>query len=379
MSQTTQKNTMKEDNTTIIGKNGTDVEPEPPEKITKPFDPSLIRVKSKSMIIDTLLKRIQHEELELNPEFQRKAGLWTKEAQSQLIESLLIGVPLPAFYMDATNKNKWLVVDGLQRLFALKQFMIAKKLKLTGLEFLQELEEKSYDDMKRSLLRDIEETEIIVYLIEEGTPPEVKFNIFKRINTGGLPLSTQEIRHALYQGKATKLLAKLADSEEFKKATDNSISNERMEDREFVLRFLAFLLTDRSNLTKGLNHFLNETMVILNQKPEAELKKITKQFERAMWAAHQIFGNDAFRKRFRKQDRRKPINKALFDVFSVSLALYNDDLERIIQKRDRLIELFMELMRDSEFESTVSGGASDLKKVEDRFSAIKNIFEELLA
>jgi len=359
--------------------NGIDVEPEPPEKITKPFDPSLIRVKSKSMIIDTLLKRIEHEELELNPDFQRKAGLWTEEAQSKLIESLLIGVPLPAFYMDATNKNKWLVVDGLQRLFALKHFMIDKKLKLTGLEFLQQLEDKGYNDMKRSLLRDIEETEIIVYLIEEGTPPEVKFNVFKRINTGGLPLSTQEIRHALYQGKATEFLKELAGYKEFKQATDYRISDERMEEREFVLRFLAFLLTPRRNLTKGLNSFLNETMVILNQKPEAELKKIAKQFKRAMWAAHQIFDNDAFRKRFRKKDRRKPINKALFDVLSVNLALYDDELERIIQKRERLIELFMGLMNDSEFESTVSGGASDLKKVEYRFSAIENIFEELLA
>ena len=379
MNQTTQKNARKNANNTIISNNDTGVEPEPPEKITKPFDPSLIRVKSKPMIIDALLKRMDHKELVLNPDFQRKAGLWTEEAQSQLIESLLIGVPLPAFYMDATNKNKWLVVDGLQRLFALKQFMIDKELNLTGLEFLQQLEGKNYNDMKRSMLRDIEETEIVVYLIEEGTPPEVKFNIFKRINTGGLPLSTQEIRHALYQGKATKFLKTLAGYKEFKQATDYCISDERMEDREFILRFSAFLLMDRSHLTQGLNYFLNETMVMLNQKTEVELNNIASQFKRAMWAAHQIFGNNAFRKPYHKRYHRNKINKALFDVFSVNFALRDEELELLIQKQKPLKMAFMKLMKNHAFESAISGSANDIHKVELRFSKIETLLKELLA
>jgi hypothetical protein len=331
------------------------------------------------MIIDALLKRMDHKELVLNPDFQRKAGLWTEEAQSQLIESLLIGVPLPAFYMDATNKNKWLVVDGLQRLFALKQFMIDKELNLTGLEFLQQLEGKNYNDMKRSMLRDIEETEIVVYLIEEGTPPEVKFNIFKRINTGGLPLSTQEIRHALYQGKATKFLKTLAGYKEFKQATDYCISDERMEDREFILRFSAFLLMDRSHLTQGLNYFLNETMVMLNQKTEVELNNIASQFKRAMWAAHQIFGNNAFRKPYHKRYHRNKINKALFDVFSVNFALRDEELELLIQKQKPLKMAFMKLMKNHAFESAISGSANDIHKVELRFSKIETLLKELLA
>ncbi len=119
----------------VIADNGTGVELEDTSgdvQITEPFDPSLIRVDTKPMTIDLLRLRIAYNELDLAPGFQRKGGIWKDEAQSRLIESMLIRIPLPAFYMDATNDEKWLVVDGLQRLTTLKRFMIDKTLRLHG-------------------------------------------------------------------------------------------------------------------------------------------------------------------------------------------------------------------------------------------------------
>jgi uncharacterized protein with ParB-like and HNH nuclease domain len=146
--------------------------------------------------------------------------------------------------MDATNEDKWLVIDGLQRLSTLKQFVIDKTLRLNNLEFLTNLNSKNYDDLPRNYQRRIDETVLTVYLIEKGTPSKVKYNIFRRINTGGLPLSPQELRHAINPGSATKFLDKLAKSKEFKQATRISkIRQERMDDHEFVLGFVAFLLT----------------------------------------------------------------------------------------------------------------------------------------
>ncbi len=213
------------------------------ERIISPFDPTLIRVHSTQFTIDLLLTRIREGELELAPDFQRKGGIWSTAAQSRLVESLLIRIPLPAFYMDATNEEKWLVVDGLQRLTALKRFVLDKELKLRGLEFLDDLHGKSYDELPRNFQRRINESQVTVYLVERGTPEEVKFNIFKRINTAGLPLSPQEIRHALKQGQATRFLVELAGLQSFKIATDHSIRDDRMADRECALRFLAFTLS----------------------------------------------------------------------------------------------------------------------------------------
>lgn len=232
----------------VVDDSGTEVEDVNGDgEITTPFDPTLIRVDTRPMTINLLLSRIHYNELDLQPGFQRKAGIWSESTQSRLIESILIRIPLPAFYMDATDEDRWLVVDGLQRLTTLRRFILTKELKLRGLQFLTNLEGKTYDELSRNLQRRIDETQVIVYLIEKGSPAEVKFNIFRRINTEGLPLSSQEIRHALFQGKATDLLTKLAQSSEFKQAIDNGISDNRMADRESILRFLTFTITPYTN------------------------------------------------------------------------------------------------------------------------------------
>ncbi|HXL23124.1 MAG TPA: DUF262 domain-containing protein [Candidatus Dormibacteraeota bacterium] len=351
------------------------------EAITEPFDPTLIRVEPRPSTVDLLLSRIRQNEINLSPAFQRRDGIWNEGAQSRLIESLLIRIPLPAFYMDATDEDKWQVVDGLQRLSSLRRFVITKDLRLSGLEFLSKLNTKTFDGLPRSFQRRILETPLTLFLIERGTPPQVKFNIFKRINTGGLPLSAQEIRHALNLGTVTPFLERLANSAEFLRATGRAISPKRMGDRECVLRFLAFVTTSPDDYkAQDFDNFLNETMARMNGMSEEKLKEFEGRFKRAMTTAHSCFGDYAFRKRYDRADPYKyPINKALFEAWSVNLSrLSSQEANRLTTKRELVEDRFCELMNKRDFETAVSQGTGDVSKVRLRFRSIREIVEKVL-
>jgi hypothetical protein len=348
-----------------------------------PFNPSLIDIDTKSPTISNLVTRLSAviPEIDLYPDFQRSDNLWNDEQQSRLIESVLINFPLPAFYFDATDDNKWLVVDGLQRLSSLKNFLVDKSLKLTGLEFLKkDLEGKGFDDLSRSLQRKIEETQIVAYLIKPGTPPKVKYNIFKRINTGGLVLEPQEIRHALNQGIPAKFVAELADLKEFKAATGYKISSSRMLDREFVTRFLAFYINDISAYTPDLDSFLNNSMAQISSLSDLQRDEIKKNFTSAMDLARIIFGDWAFRKADLYPDRRKPINKALFEVWSVNLAkLDQNEIKNVIKNKDKIFKQFVKLIKeDQSFWDAITSATGDKQRVITRFQKIESLIEGII-
>lgn len=368
----------------LIDEGATGFEPEDTSgefEIEEPFDPSLIRVEGRPLTISLLLTRIRQEEINLQPDFQRKAGIWTAAAQSRLIESLLIRIPLPAFYMDGTNDDEWLVVDGLQRLTALKNFVLDGSLRLEGLEFLNNLDGKSFAQLPRSFQRRIEETQVTVFVIQEKTPPQVKFNIFKRINTGGLPLSAQEIRHALYPGPASVLLKELSESQDFKSATSNGIRDDRMGDRECILRGLAFmLLTPNSYRAGELDSFLNRAMNGLNALKDSELRQLKAKFLKSLRTAKAIFGKHTFRKLYEDQKARSPLNKAIFEIWVVAISSLSDaEAEDAISKKNLIRERFSQLLtRDSKFNAAVSIGTGDSKKVRYRFSRVSDLLTEVL-
>jgi len=348
--------------------------------IVSPFDPTQIRVDRKTPTIDLLTDRIQHGEINLAPDFQRKGGIWNNDAKSRLIESILIRIPLPAFYVDATDENLWLVVDGLQRLTTLKNFVVDGTHELSGLEFITELNGKKFADLPRNLQRRIKETEVTVFLIQPGTPPEVKFNIFKRINTGGMPLSTQEIRNAINGERVRNFVKALVDSPSFQTATGGKIGDKRMADRECVCRFLAFEIVPPSEYQgKDLDSFINRSMQKINDPdecPENTLRELGQLFDKTMKRANRLFGKFAFRKYHGPGRRMMPISKALFESVSHGLArLTDEEAEHLIRHRKAVLEAYGQLMADKEFEKSVSQATGDAGQVKRRFSKIIGLFQ----
>ena len=349
--------------------------------ITKPFNPSAIKVGQRTMTVFQVMRKIDLAEIELNPEFQRKF-VWNLTRQSRLIESILLRIPLPAFYLDATDEGCWLVVDGLQRLNTMHLFYKGK-LQLTNLEYLKELEGKTFADLPRNWQRQIEDqTELNLYIIQPETPSVVKFMIFSRVNTGGLVLTQQEIRHALSQGRATTYLAELAEIPEFHKATSNSISPLRMDDRECVLRFLAFHInpytTFRSQSFQSFDGFLSEMMGWLNKTPEPKLAELRERFRDAMIKAERVFEQYAFRKMYQRGGRRTQISKPLFEAWSVLLQPRR--LELLEERRERIIDGFIKQMNQNiAFNKAISYGTGSPTAVSSRFQTIEQLLDEALA
>jgi hypothetical protein len=251
------------------------------------------------------------------------------------------------------------------------------------MEFLTHLNGKYWDELPLNLQRLIEETQVVIYKIMPGTPTDVKFNIFKRINTGGLVLEPQEIRHALFQGKPALFIYDLAKTDEFLKATDYKIATHRMLDRDFANRFLGFYLLGVENYgTKeyglDLDSFMSRAMAEIYSKTENELNKIKSDFSKAMELSRLIFGREAFRKVRGSYDRLPPINKALFDALATQLALLSNlDADKLYANGKLFKDLLSkELATNSDFFMSVTSATGDKGKAILRHFKVKQLIKE---
>jgi len=362
-------------------KDGLEVEnTDPTEVITDPFDPEQIKIRTANIVISQLVSRIEHGEIDLAPDFQRLSGIWNNKRKSRLIESLLLRIPIPVFYVAADEKDDWAVVDGIQRMKVINDY-VTGKFAMSSLEYLVKLNGLKYDKLPRAMQRRIIETQLIINVIEPKTPPEVMLNVFVRINTGGMPLNRQEIRHALYPGHVRGFLKKLAQCEEFLKATDGSISKDRMADRECVLRFLAFRITSPEEYSDNdLDSFLGRIMEEINEMDNTERRILAKEFKEAMDAAYRIFGRDAFRKQREVGGNRRPVNRALFESWGVNLASCTpEQINALAKSKKKIKNRFISLMHhDSDFDRAISYATHTPKRVHKRFRSINKIVQEFI-
>lgn len=213
-----------------------------------------------------------------------------------------------------------------------------------------------------------------------GTPTDVKFNIFKRINTGGLILEPQEIRHALFQGEPAKFIAELGRNAAFIRATGGRIKTHRMLDRDFANRFLCFYLFGYKNYVPDLDTFMSKAMASINDKTEEERELIKEDFTKAMNLAYEVFGQEAFRKVINEGSRLPPINKALFDAIATQFALLNDEERSLVYEHRAVFKTSLRnlLVNDLQFYYSISSSTGDRNRVIYRHRKIEELIQNVI-
>lgn len=306
-----------------------------------PYDPEKIRVEPKTFSLREITEMIDDEDLDLSPDFQRNF-VWDNTRKSRLIESILLRIPIPVFYFSMDEKGVMHVVDGVQRLTTISQFMDGE-FALQDLEYLKSLNGLRFTKVKKDRVnsniylddkysRRINATQISVNVIDSASPATVKYDIFRRINTGGRPLNAQEMRNCLMSKELRNTLKLMATSDDFKKTTGKSIPTLRMQAQELALRFISFReIAERDggfdSYSGLMDQWLDEAADRLSKKSEEELSRFVDLFNLSMRNAAYLFGRHAFRKVNSKTtptSYKTTINKALFLSWSVALSFFSE-------------------------------------------------------
>lgn len=357
-----------------------------------PYDPDKIKVRSDKIAVSILSKMIDNESIDLNPDFQRNL-VWNSFQKSRLIESILLRIPLPMFYFAEDQEGNLSVVDGLQRISTIKEFM-DNKFPLRDLQYLNDSCGGRYYESKGNkngldtkYLKWFDLTSISANIIDPSSPPKVKYDIFRRINTGGRPLNNQEIRNCLMGKGLRESLKSMSSLVEFKSATDYSIKSTRMEDQEIALRFLYFYeLIERHKNIEEYNGYMD---LVLDEYTDRNVKNSTQHFDKyiqkfsnAMKNAEYLIGSRYSFRKIQNKDiqpnsHKKLINKALFVCCSVLLANYDSELIAEKNNTNSLTKLIAEKIEsDNQLLNYLSYGTNGKANLLYTFSVLNGLFKK---
>ena len=335
-----------------------------------PIDGLLIRNETRTVY--GVFRRIKQGFYVMDPDFQRDF-IWKPDKQSRLIESVIMRIPLPVFYLAEDEEGKMIVVDGLQRLSTFERFL-KNDLKLR-LPDRGTLHGKRFSDLSPKLKNRIEDCNLTFYIMDARVPERARLDIFERVN-GGVALSRQQMRNCLYMGKATRFLKAEARTDLFLGATGRSLRSDTMRDREFVNRFCAFEILGINGYRGDMDQYLADGLQTMNRMEAPEIDSLRRDFRRSLKNNYSIFGKHAFRKRLAGTKRRSVINASLWDVMSTGLAHYGQP--HVSERRGVLRTAFRDLLRDQNFDTAITYATNGDKRVRARFRMTQAMLEEVL-
>lgn len=350
--------------------------------ITQPFSPSDIRLTTPPMNLGDLIEMIQAGWINFETEYHREGNLWNNTQQSRLIESILLGLRLPAFYFEEVSIRKWNIIDGMQRCCAINNFFVEQNLSLNNLEFLGgRYNGKKFRDFDFPTRREIRMLPITVNILSRGVPDMVKYVLFNRLNTGGLTTNRQEIRNALFHGTATEIIKEMANCNEFLIVTQMKISRRRQLDMDYVSHFVAFYIQGWRQYIPDMETYIDKSLEVLNNKfAESDCNKMIRDFKKSMILAEKLFGQGTSLEKRMKNKGQTLLNKSFFEVISVLLSKLSDEECDLLEIRKDLLNQNVDLTMNynQKYRNSFSQHVGNRTSVMVRFSYTELIIENTL-
>jgi hypothetical protein len=330
--------------------------------------PKKVVMEPKDITIFQYKRWFDNGRLNLNPDWQREY-VWTGKRPSMLIESLLMQIPIPVIFLAKTDDERYEVIDGVQRLTTAFNYL-DNKFSLTGMTVFQDLNNKKFKELPDQARSQIEDATIAAFILSEKTEQNMLFTIFERINTGGVSLNEMEIRNCIFRGALNERIKKLTKNREFELAVNTRNISNRMLDRSYVLRFLAFYEQNYEKATSGLKSFLNRFFSAHQHASESLLNEFEDAFKKAMKSSYTVFGSHAFRLRKSGSgaggEWGTKVNATIFQIISTSFTKF--DHTDVVRNADAIHEAYLDILSDSRWVDAVSKSTGD-------FGNIKLAFE----
>ena len=345
-----------------------------------PKEERILKTQAYDKSVRDLISMIDRGDIIMDPDYQRNY-VWDNKRASLLVESILMNVPIPVIYVSENEDSSWSIIDGLQRLYSLQRFY-SNELKLSGLEVLQELKSFTYHKLSDKARRILDNGILRIILIFKESHPEIKYDIFMRLNRGAVKLNEQELRNCLYRGKLNDGIKAMRNNSQLLDILGIEQPHYRMRDAELVLRYLAFLTNwdyenKKLNNYKGrLKTFLNEFMLNNNNISEDNLEEFKNNFAINIDKVYSVFGKNAFRRIDKNGEYESSLNRAIMDFIMISFNKHKK--EEILSKKDGILNLLKDLpQEDAAFEKSISDTTSNTNRIEYRISKWDEKFSEL--
>lgn len=332
--------------------------------------------------LKSLTELVTSRQIDLSPAYQRRSR-WNNNKKSKLIESFLMNVPVPPIFLNEDKYGQYSVIDGKQRLIAISDFLRGR-LVLEGLEIFSDINGMSFDDLPRPLQNVIKMRPTLrAIIILRQSDEDIKFEVFQRLNTGGVSLNPQEIRNSTYPGPLNDLILELSENNKFHqllgvgKNKENSAIYKEMKDAEFVLRYFTFK-DDWREFSGGIKRNMNRYMALHQKMSDNHLEEAKIDFLRTIEAVEAAFGNHAFRRWMPEKNQwRGQILAALFDA--EMFACRGLPAEDLHPRQQEIVEKMKALFGDQKFRKSIDAATNAPNSFRERITIVKEMLDQTIS